>query len=178
NILNGIEQSKNVPFPRVLYAIGIRYVGETVAKKLALYFKSMDALMQACHEELTAVEEIGEKIAVSVIEYFARQEHIKMIKRLKEKGIQMEIREEEKPVVNKLDGKRFVVSGVFDNYSRDEIKRLIEIYGGKNVSSVSSKTDYVLAGHNMGPGKKQKAEELGIPIISEEDFERMIGGNE
>ncbi len=175
NILKGIEQSKNVPFPRVLYAIGIRYVGETVAKKLALHFKRMDALMQACYEELIAVEEIGEKIARSVIGYFAKPEHLKMIKRLKEKGIQMEIREEEKPVAPILEGKRFVVSGVFDNYSRDEIKRLIEIYGGKNVSSVSSKTDYVLAGHNMGPGKKQKAKELGIPIISEEDFEEIIG---
>ncbi len=175
NILKGIEQSLNVPFPRVLYAIGIRYVGETVAKKLALHFKSMDALMKASFDELTGVEEIGEKIAESVIEYFAKPEHIEMINRLKEKGIQMEIREEEKPKADVLEGKKFVVSGVFDNYSRDEIKRLIEIYGGKNVSSISSKTDYVLAGHNMGPQKKQKAEELGIPIISEEDFEKMIG---
>ena len=175
NILKGIEQSLNVPFPRVLYAIGIRYVGETVAKKLALHFKSMDALMKASFDELTGVEEIGEKIAESVIEYVAKPEHIEMINRLKEKGIQMEIREEEKPKADVLEGKKFVVSGVFDNYSRDEIKRLIEIYGGKNVSSISSKTDYVLAGHNMGPQKKQKAEELGIPIISEEDFEKMIG---
>ena len=175
NILKGIEQSKQVPFPRVLYAIGIRYVGETVAKKLALHYQTMDALMQADFEQLTGVEEIGEKIAESVINYFSKPEHIEMIRRLKEKGIQMALREKKSVVSPVLEGKSFVVSGVFENYSRDEIKQLIELYGGKNVASVSSKTDFVLAGHNMGPSKKEKAKTLGIPIISEKDFEEMIG---
>lgn len=175
NILKGIEQSKQAPFPRVLYAIGIRYVGETVAKKLALHFKTMDALMQADFEELTGVEEIGEKIAESVINYFSKPEHIEMIRRLKEKSIQMVVHEKETVVSTVLEGKSFVVSGVFDNYSRDEIKQLIELYGGINAGSISSKTDFVLAGHNMGPSKKEKAETLRIPIISEKDFEEMIG---
>jgi DNA ligase (NAD+) len=173
NILKGIENSKNVPFPRVLYALGIRYVGETVAKKLAAHFKSIDHLKEASFDELVNVEEIGEKIAESVIRWFAKPGHLEMIQRLRSHGVQMEIKEEQ-VVLDKLQGKSFVVSGVFERYSRDEIKALIEKYGGKNVSSISSKTDFVLAGDKMGPAKKEKASKLGIPIISEEDFEKMI----
>jgi len=176
NILKGIEQSKTVPFTRVLYALGIRYVGETVAKKLANHFKSIDNLIRASFDELVAVEEIGEKIAESVINYFKKEEHIKIIERLKEKGVKLEIKDDGSTSVyeNKLQGKSFVVSGVFKNYSRDEIKALIERYGGKNTSSISSKTDYLLAGDKMGPSKKEKALKLNIPVISEEDFEKMI----
>ncbi len=174
NIIRGIEQSKSVPFPRVLYALGIRYVGETVAKKLAARFKNIDNLMAASFDELVATEEIGEKIAESVIRFFQKPEHREMIKRLKAHGVQMQLEEKENAAPALLQGKSFVVSGVFERHSRNEIKELIERYGGKNVSSISSKTDYVLAGANMGPAKKQKAEKLGIPIISEEDFEKMI----
>ncbi len=174
NILKGIEKSKEVPFPSVLYALGIRYVGETVAKKLAYHFKSIDALKQSSIEELVYVEDIGERIAESVVNWFKKEQHIEMVERLKKHGIQFEI-VEEITVSDVLEGKAFVVSGVFEKYSRDEIKELIERYGGKNVSSISSKTDFVLAGDKMGPAKKEKAEKLGIPIISEEDFEKMIG---
>ena len=174
NILKGIEQSKQVPFPRVLYALGIRYVGETVAKKLAAHFKNIDALMQASFEELIAVEEIGEKIAESVINYFKKPEHREMIERLRQHGICFRLEETESSTPKLLAGKSFVVSGVFQRRSRNEIKELIERFGGKNVSSISSKTDYVLAGDNMGPAKKAKAEKLGIPILSEAAFEEMI----
>ena len=175
NIIKGIEQSKNIPFQRVLYALGIRYVGETVAKKLAAHFKNMNALMQASYEELVDVEEIGDKIAESVIRYFSRLEHLQMIERLKSSGLQMEIAEVPGLISNVLSGNSFVVSGVFERYSRNEIKALIEQNGGKNTGSISSKTNYVLAGANMGPAKKEKAEKLGVPVISEEEFEAMIG---
>ena len=174
NILKGIENSKAVPFPRVLYALGIRYVGETVAKKLASHFKSINKLQAASMEELIAVDEIGDKIAESIIRWFQKKEHIEILERLNSKGIQLELTEEITPLSNVLDGKSFVVSGVFENHSRNEIKTLIEQFGGKNVSSISSKTDYVLAGANMGPAKKEKAEKLGITIITEDDFEKMI----
>jgi len=175
NIISGIEASKKIPFPRVLYAIGIRFVGETVAKKLAQHFKNMDALMHASFEELIEVEEIGEKIAESVTQFFQQEKHIQLINRLKEKGLQMEIKTGNASVSQKLENKTFVVSGVFERHSRNELKSLIEQNGGRNVSSISSKTDFVLAGKNMGPAKKEKAEKLSIPIISEEDFENMIG---
>jgi DNA ligase (NAD+) len=174
NILKGIENSKSVPFPRVLYALGIRYVGETVAKKLAASFKSINRLQQASFDELIAVEEIGEKIAESVINWFMKPEHLNMIERLAAKGVQMEISEETTNVSDVLQGKSFVVSGVFENYSRTELKELIEKHGGKNTGSISSKTDYLLAGANMGPAKKEKALKLNIPIITEEDFKKMI----
>jgi DNA ligase (NAD+) len=174
NILKGIKNSKAVPFPRVLYALGIRYVGETVAKKLASHFKSINKLQAASMEELIAVDEIGDKIAESIIRWFQKKEHIEILERLNSKGIQLELTEEITPLSNVLDGKSFVVSGVFENHSRNEIKTLIEQFGGKNVSSISSKTDYVLAGANMGPAKKEKAEKLGITIITEDDFEKMI----
>ncbi len=174
NIIKGIKQSKNVPFPRVLYALGIRYVGETVAKKLAAYFKTIDRLIAASYEELVQVEEIGEKIAESVILFFQKPIHRDMVERLRTAGVQMELTEAQPLEPQLLQGKSFVVSGVFERHSRDEIKELIERFGGKNVSSISSKTDYVLAGANMGPAKKAKAESLGVPIISEEEFEAMI----
>ncbi len=175
NIIKGIEQSKNVPFPRVLYALGIRYVGETVAKKLTAHFKTIDRLMAASFEELISVEEIGEKIGKSVILFFQKPVHSEMVERLRAHGVQIEIKEVQATEPQLLQGKLFVVSGVFENHTRDEIKALIERFGGKNVSSISSKTDYVLAGTNMGPAKKQKAENLSVPIISEEEFEGMIG---
>ena len=175
NIIKGIEQSKKVPFPRVLYALGIRYVGETVAKKLTSHFKAIDQLMASSFEELIQVEEIGEKIAESVILFFQKPVHREIVERLRKHGVQMKLTETATSEPQLLAGKSFVVSGVFEHHSRNEIKELIERFGGKNVSSISAKTDYVLAGANMGPAKKAKAESLGVPIISEEEFERMTG---
>lgn len=174
NIIRGIEESKKIRFPKVLFALGIRYVGETVAKKLARYFNNIDAIIGASYDELIEVEEIGEKIAESVINYFGKQEHIKIINQLINKGLNLENQENHLSESVLLSEKSFVVSGVFDNYSRDELKRLIEFHGGKNIGSISSKTDFVLAGDKMGPAKRKKAEKLGIPIISEQDFEKMI----
>lgn len=175
NILQGIEQSKNTPFDRVLYALGIRFVGETVAKKIAYHFGSIDFIRQANFDELKEVEEIGEKIACSVVSFFENPVNKQVIERLREKGISFQL-ERTGPVVeeDKLGGKSFVISGVFQNFSRDQLKEMIEKYGGKNTSSVSAKTDYILAGEDMGPAKLQKAKALGIKIISEEDFLRMI----
>lgn len=174
NVLKGIADSKSVPFERVLFALGIRFVGETVAKKLAQAFKNIDALAAATYDELVAVEEIGEKIAIAVQHYFTDERALATIQRLKAAGLQFEI-EEATLDSNLLEGKTFVVSGVFNNFSRDEIKELIERNGGKNVGSISAKTSYVLAGENMGPAKLEKATSLGIPIISEADFAAMIG---
>ncbi len=173
NLLDGIEVSKQIPFPRVLFGIGIRFVGETVAKKLAKHFKSIDALMAASEEELVAVDEIGDRIAESVVSFFADERNQSIIERLKAHGLQMEA-EEEEGGSNILEGKTFVVSGVFSKFSRDEVKASIELHGGKNVSSISKKTNYVLAGDKMGPSKLKKAEDLGIPIISEDDFLGML----
>ncbi len=175
NILRGIENSKNTPFEKVLFALGIRYVGETVAKKLASHFKNINNIRAATFEELKEAEEIGEKIGDSILTYFSKSENIMIIERLKTKGLRFEIIERQ-PIENRLNGKTFVVSGVFRKYSREEIKKKIEDYGGKNVSSISSKTDFILAGENMGPAKLKKAEELGVVIISEEEFERMVLG--
>jgi len=173
NLLIGLQDSKNVPFERVLFALGIRFVGETVAKKLAAAFKNIDAIAIATVEELIAVDEIGDKIAVAVQQFFADERAVQTIQRLKAAGLKFEI-EETALDSNLLDGKTFVVSGVFSQFSRDEIKDLIEKNGGKNVSSISAKTGYVLAGDNMGPAKLEKASSLGIPIISEADFIKMI----
>ena len=174
NILAGLEASKQVAFPRVLFGIGIRFVGETVAKKLAKHFKNIDALMAASHEELVAVDEIGDRIAESVLQFFADERNREIVERLKQHGLQFEVEESGAPTSNVLEGKTFVVSGVFSQFSRDEIKAAVEQHGGKNVGSISKKTDYVLAGDKMGPSKLKKAEDLGIPIISEEDFLGMI----
>ena len=174
NILKGVENSKNTTFESVLFALGIRYVGETVAKKLARHFKNIDNLMIADFEELVNVDEIGERIAEAVINYFNDGKNKVIISRLRQKGLHFEIDNESEDIINKLDGKSFVVSGVFEKFSRTEIKKIIEKNSGKNVSSISSKTDYVLAGENMGPSKLKKANELGISIISEEEFLKMI----
>jgi DNA ligase (NAD+) len=175
NMIKGIEASKAIPFERVLFALGIRYVGETVAKKLAKHYKTIDALKNASEEELTTVDEIGERIAQSVVSFFASEENIAIIERLKSYGVQLEISAEK--LANQTDtlkGNTFVVSGVFTKVSRDELKKLIEDNGGKVSSSISSKTNYVVAGDNMGPSKKTKAESLGVAIISEDDFLQMI----
>lgn len=174
NLINGIEKSKNIPFERVLYALGIRYVGETVAKKLAKHYKSIDAIQQASIMDLILVDEIGEKIAQSVVQFFENQENIIIIDKLKQFGVQLESGVEDKLVSEKLSGKIFVVSGVFEIYSRDELKKAIEDNGGKVGSSISSKTDYIIAGDNMGPSKLEKANQLKITILSESDFKNMI----
>lgn len=174
NVVDGIAASKAIPFPRVLFGIGIRFVGETVAKKLAKHFKNVDGLMAATHEELVAVDEIGDRIAESVVGFFSDERNREIIERLKNHGLQFEVEESDEPTSNVLEGKSFVVSGVFTQFSRNEIKAAIEQHGGKNVGSISKKTDYVLAGDKMGPSKLKKAEDLGIPIISEEDFVQMI----
>lgn len=175
NLVNGVQKSKEVPFERVLYAIGIRYVGETVAKKLAKHYKSIDAIRSASLMDLILVDEIGEKIAQSVIEFFDNPENVRIIDRLKQYGVQMELVEVHNPnATDKLAGKTFVVSGVFEKFSRDDLKKAIEDNGGKVGSSISSKTDYVVAGDNMGPAKLEKANQLKIPIITEIDFLAMI----
>ncbi len=173
NLLQGIQASKQVPFERVLFALGIRFVGETVAKKLAQAFRNIDTIASATYEQLIAVDEIGEKIAISVQNYFADERAKRTIDRLKAAGLQFEM-EEVVLASDKLAGKTFVVSGVFSQFSRDEIKDLIEKNGGKNVGSISAKTSFVLAGENMGPAKLEKASSLGVPIISETDFIEMI----
>ena len=175
NLVNGVHKSKEIPFERVLYAIGIRYVGETVAKKLAKHYKSIVALQKAPLMDLILVDEIGEKIAQSVIEFFENQENVKIIERLKQFGVQLELVEKFNPnATEKLAGKTFVVSGVFEKFSRDDLKKAIEDNGGKVGSSISAKTDFVIAGDNMGPAKLEKANQLKIAIISENDFLEMI----
>lgn len=175
NLINGIEKSKTVPFERVLYALGIRFVGETVAKKLAGYFKTIDNLAQADFEQLTAVDEIGDRIAESVIAFFSDEKNKTIIDRLKNYGLQFKMSEESQTdKTDKLQGKKFVVSGVFEKMSRNELKKAIEDNGGKVSGSISSKTDFLVAGENMGPSKRAKAEDLGIPIISEDEFLGMV----
>ena len=174
NIIKAIAASIEVPFSRVLFALGIRYVGQTVAKKLAQHFGSIDALSTATADELEAVDEIGTRIAESVIAFFASTENHQIIAQLRAARVQLEQQAEEGPVSNALADLRFVVSGVFTAFSRDELKMLIEQHGGKIVSSISSKTSYVVAGDNMGPAKKNKAESLGVPIISAQELQRML----
>ncbi|WP_417874845.1 NAD-dependent DNA ligase LigA [Xanthomarina gelatinilytica] len=175
NLIKGIELSKEVPFERVLYALGIRYVGETVAKKLAKHYKSIEALANASLEDLILVDEIGVKIAESVVEFFSSETNREIINRLKKFGVQLEISAEKLAnQTNKLGGNIFVVSGVFHTVSRDELKKLIEDNGGKVSSSISGKTNYVVAGDNMGPSKREKAEKLQINIISEQDFLNLL----
>ena len=174
NLIQGIEKSKTISFERVLYALGIRYVGETVAKKLAKHYKSIDAIAQASIMDLIIVDEIGDKIAQSVVQFFDNQENRLIIERLKQFGVQLESSAEEVLLSEKLKGKTFVVSGVFELYSRDELKKAIEDNGGKVGSSISTKTDFVIAGENMGPAKLEKANQLKIAIISEVDFKMMV----
>lgn len=176
NIITAIENSKNVSFERVLFALGIRFVGDTVAKKLARHFKNIDQLQQAGYEELLQVDEIGERIAQSVIAFFNEERNRAIINRLKSAGLTFEIKEDlaTQNISNKLAGFSFVVSGSFTKFSREELKKAIEQHGGKNVSSVSSKTNYIVAGEDMGPSKLEKAKQLNISIITEDDFIRMI----
>jgi DNA ligase (NAD+) len=173
NLLQGLKASVEVPFERVLFALGIRFVGETVAKKLAKYFKNIASIQSATYDELIQVDEIGERIAISVQQFFSDAANLMIINRLKEVGLQFSIVEKE-GVTALLEGKSFVVSGVFTSFSRDEIKELIELNGGKNVSAISAKTDFVLAGENMGPAKLKKAESLGITILTEDAFIQLL----
>ena len=175
NMLAGIETSKQVPWARVLFALGIRMVGETTAKKIAKRFPSIDQLQWATEEQLTSIDDVGEQIAKNVIAYFNDLGNLEIINRLREAGVQMENSEEEQtPQSNLLEGKSIVVSGVFAKHSRDEYKAMIETHGGKNVGSVSKKTSFILAGENMGPEKRKKAESLGVEILTEEEFLALI----
>jgi DNA ligase (NAD+) len=171
NMLEGIEKSKQMPFEKVLFGLGIRYIGETVAKKLAFHFKTIDKLMAASLEELVAAEEIGERIAQSIIEYFGNETHQQEIEKLKAQGLQFVVVENEvKLASEKLTGQSFIISGVFEKFSRDELKDIIEQNGGKILSSISAKLSYVVAGDNMGPAKLEKAQKLNIPIISDQEL--------
>lgn len=174
NLINGIEKSKQIPFESVLFALGIRYVGETVAKKLARHYKSIDNLAKATLMDLILVDEIGERIAQSVVDFFENAENQLIVQRLKEYGVQLEMAQQKENASDKFAGKTFVVSGVFSMYSRDELKNAIEDNGGKVGSSISAKTNYVVAGDNMGPAKLEKAVKLNVPIISENDFIQML----
>jgi len=175
NLIAGIEKSKEIPFERVLFALGIRYVGETVAKKLSKHYKSIEKLMLASMDDLVNVDEIGERIAQSVLQFFASEKNKETISRLQEYGLQLEISAEK--LANQTDilqGNTFVISGVFSKVSRTDLKKMIEDNGGKVSSSISAKTNYLLAGENMGPSKLAKAEKLGTSILSEDAFLEML----
>ena len=174
NLINGIETSKKIPFERLLFALGIRFVGETVAKKLANHYTTIDNLMESNFEKLLEVEEIGDKIAESVVSYFSQEKNKVLIEKLKNHNLCFVAEEKKKNISDKLEGMAIVVSGVFTQYSRNELKQLIEKHGGKNVSSISKKTTFVLAGENMGPSKKEKSDNFGVPLVSEEEFINKI----
>jgi DNA ligase (NAD+) len=175
-VIDGIRESLNVPFDRVVFALSIPYVGETTARKVARTAQNIDRLMAMTAVELEGIEDVGPRIAESIIEYFAAPSNREIIERLRQAGVQMEMPEEStEGRSDTLSGKSFVISGVFSRHSRDEYKALIDKNGGKNVGSISKKTDYVLAGENMGPAKLEKAQKLGIPIIDENEFLAMIG---
>ncbi len=174
-ILEGLEASKKVPFERALYALGIRFVGETVAKKLAKEVISIQNLIEMTKEDLIKIDEIGDRIADSVVDYFSNDEHLKIIDFLEKQGVQFHLSEEQLTNrTEKLAGLNIVISGTFQKFSRDELKKLIEQNGGKNTGSISKNTSYVLAGENMGPSKLERANSLGVPVISEDDFLKMI----
>ena len=177
NILEGVAQSKNIPFERVLFALGIRHVGATVAKKLAKHFGSIETLALAKEEQITAVEGMGEVIAQQVVDYFAEPKNLEMLEKLEKAGVQLKINQEDIVQVKEsaIKGAKIVVSGVFSRYSRNELKALIEEYGASNVGSISGKTTYVVAGEGMGPSKLEKANKLGVPILSEDEFLAKIG---
>ena len=175
NLINGVEASKQIPFERVLFGLGIRFVGETVAKKLAKHYKNINALSQATILDLVTVDEIGIRIAESVVDFFTSEENKIIINRLKGFGLQLALSENVLAnQTDKLKGKIFLVSGVFETVSRDELKKLIEDNGGKVSSSISLKTSYLIAGDKMGPSKRAKAETLNVLIISEQDFLNFI----
>jgi DNA ligase (NAD+) len=173
NILEGVRRSKDVPFERLLFALGIRYVGETTAKYLAEHFRTLDAIATATLSELAEAEEVGAKIAESIIEYFAAEENKHIIGRLREAGLQLEIKDKVRSS-NALEGKSVVVSGKFPGLSRDDMKALVEQHGGRNLAAVSANVDFIVAGDNMGPAKRQKAEKLGITILTLEEFISII----
>jgi DNA ligase (NAD+) len=175
NIIKSIKDSLKVPYHSVLFALGIRHVGETVAKTLAREFRSIDELMSADVEKLTEVNEIGPKIAGSIIAYFADEENQEIIKRLKKYGIRLSGETTTLRISDKLDGKIIVISGVFIKHTRDEYKEIIEQHGGKNSTSITGNTSFILAGGNMGPAKKEKALEAGVSILSEEEFLKLLG---
>ena len=177
NIIEGVRQSKAVPFERVLFALGIRFVGETTAKYLATHFRTLDAIAAATAEELAEAEEIGSKIAESIIAYFADEQNIRIIERLRESGLRFEVEDKVK-TSNALEGKSIVISGKFEGRSRDDMKALVEEHGGKNLAAVSANVDFIVAGDNMGPAKRQKAEKLGVKILSEAEFMALINGAE
>ena len=173
NILEGVRRSKDVPFERLLFALGIRYVGETTAKYLAEHFRTLDAIAVATLEELSEAEEVGVKIAESIVDYFASEQNKRIIERLREAGVQLEIKEKVR-ASNALEGKSVVVSGKFPGYSRDDMKAMVEQHGGRNLAAVSANVDFIVAGDNMGPAKRQKAEKLGVTILSLEEFMALI----
>ncbi|HPY82841.1 MAG TPA: helix-hairpin-helix domain-containing protein, partial [Bacteroidales bacterium] len=175
NLIESIEASKHIPFYRVLFALGIRYVGETVAKKLAAACTSIDTIMHASIQQLESIDEIGTKIAESITLHFQNPAHVEIIEQLRKHGVQLENTEAATSLIsNKLDGKSIVISGTFSRFSREEIKELIEKHGGKNVSSISSKTNFFLTGDKVGPAKLEKAQNLNIPVITEDVFYSMI----
>ena len=173
NILEGVRRSKDVPFERLLFALGIRYVGETTAKYLAEHFRTLDAIAVATLEELSEAEEVGAKIAESIVDYFTSEQNKRIIERLREAGVQLEIKEKVR-ASNALEGKSVVVSGKFPGYSRDDMKAMVEQHGGRNLAAVSANVDFIVAGDNMGPAKRQKAEKLGVTILSLEEFIALI----
>jgi len=175
-ILAGIQTSKSVPWERVLFALGIRMVGETTAKKIARRFTSIDTLQWATIDQLTAIDDVGEQIAQNIIDYFLAEHNLSILLRLREAGLQMAAIESDTSAQTSqsLQNQTIVISGTFLHHSRDEYKDLIELHGGRNSSSVSSKTSFILAGDNMGPEKRKKAESLGIPLISEDEFLRLL----
>ena len=174
-VIKSIDDSKSVPYDRVIFAIGIRFVGETVAKKLARAFPSIDLLAAAGLQDLVSVDDIGERIAQSVVSFFHDMRNVNLIERLRNAGLQMKMDVDMEKASDKLKGKTIVISGVFKKHSRDEYKKMIEDNGGKNAGSISSKTSFVLAGDNMGPSKLEKANALGVKIINEEEFLDMLG---
>ena len=177
NIIAGIEASKQVPWARVLFALGIRMVGETTAKKIARKYNTIDSLQWATAEQLCAIEDVGPQIAENIVHYFEDIRNLEILNRLRQAGLQFEGEAAEEPQSDKLAGMSIVISGTFSHHSRDEYKAMIEAHGGKNVGSVSKKTSFILAGENMGPEKRKKAEDLGIPLMSEEEFLKLITDN-
>lgn len=175
NILDGVRASKSVPFERVLFALGIRFVGETTAKYIATHFRTLDAIAAATVEELSEAEEVGSKIAVAITEYFADEHNRSIVERLKSAGLKFEIEEKQRSS-NALEGKSVVISGKFVGRSRDDMKALVEEHGGRNLAAVSTNVDFIVAGENMGPAKRQKAEKLGVTILNEEEFMALIEG--
>ncbi len=173
NILEGVRVSKSVPFERLLFALGIRFVGETTAKNLATHFRTLDAIMTATAEELVEAEEVGDKIATAIVDHFAIKENRAIVEALRDAGLRFEV-EEKTLTSNALEGKSVVISGKFEGYSRDDMKALVEAHGGKNLAAVSANVDFIVAGDNMGPAKRQKAEKLGIKILTESEFMSLI----